>query len=72
MKWIEVKMRELGVTQNPAYKITFFLDSSAMISVDTQKYGVVNVGLFYFFSLFFYRNFVLILGEATRSNMGSF
>lgn len=43
MKWIEVKMRELGVTNNPNYKIAFFLDSSAMISVSTQKYGLVNV-----------------------------
>ncbi|KAJ6222405.1 hypothetical protein RDWZM_000950 [Blomia tropicalis] len=43
MKWIEVKMRELGVTNNPNYKIAFFLDSLAMISVHTQKYGNINV-----------------------------
>ena len=43
MKWIEVKMRELGVTNNPNYNITFFLDCSAMITVSTQKYGIVNV-----------------------------
>ncbi|XP_027201980.1 ubiquitin-like domain-containing C-terminal domain phosphatase 1 [Dermatophagoides pteronyssinus] len=43
MKWIEVKMRELGVTNNPNYKIAFFLDASAMISVHTEKYGVINV-----------------------------
>ena len=43
MKWIEVKMRELGVERNPNYKITFYLDSSAMISVHTQKYGFVDV-----------------------------
>lgn len=43
MKWIEVKMRELGVTSNPNYKITFMLDSKAMISVFTDQYGVVLV-----------------------------
>lgn len=43
MKWIEVKMRELGVTNNPNYKIAFFVDRQAMISVYTQKYGMVNV-----------------------------
>lgn len=43
MKWIEVKMRELGVTTNPNFKIAFFLDSSARISVHTEKYGVINV-----------------------------
>ena len=43
MKWIEVKMRELGVTGNPNYKITFMLDSKAMISVFTEQYGVVGM-----------------------------
>ena len=45
MKWIEVKMRELGVTGNPNYKITFMLDSKAMISVFTEQYGVVGMAL---------------------------
>ena len=48
MKWIEVKMRELGVTNNPNYKIAFFLDSLAMISVHTQKYGNINVSFDHF------------------------
>ena len=43
MKWIEVKMRELGVSGNPNYKITFMLDSKAMISVFTEQYGVVGM-----------------------------
>ncbi|CAG2173440.1 unnamed protein product, partial [Oppiella nova] len=43
MKWIEVKMRELGVEKNTNYKILFYLDSSAMISVHTQRYGLVDV-----------------------------
>ncbi len=43
MKWIEEKMRLLGVNRNPAYKILFYLDYLAMISVHTMKYGVVEV-----------------------------
>ncbi|MBN3302518.1 UBCP1 phosphatase, partial [Amia calva] len=43
MKWIEAKMKELGVTNNPNYKITFMLDSAAMITVHTPKRGVVEV-----------------------------
>jgi len=43
MKWIEVKMRELGVTSNSNYKVAFYLDSAAMISVCTPKYGMVDV-----------------------------
>jgi len=42
-KWIEVKMQELGVTKNDNYKISFFLDCAAMISVYVQEYGLVNV-----------------------------
>lgn len=43
MKWIEEKMKLLGVTTHPSYKIAFYLDSSAMISVHIPKYGVVDV-----------------------------
>ncbi|XP_065352494.1 ubiquitin-like domain-containing CTD phosphatase 1 [Cloeon dipterum] len=43
MKWIDEKMKLLGVTNNPKYKITFHLDSLAMISVHTKKYGVIEV-----------------------------
>lgn len=43
MKWINEKMKLLGVTNNPDYKIAFHLDSPAMISVHTPKYGVVDV-----------------------------
>lgn len=45
MKWVEVKMKELGVTSHPNYKICFMLDSLAMISVHTPKYGVIEVKL---------------------------
>ncbi|KAK3275812.1 hypothetical protein CYMTET_16074, partial [Cymbomonas tetramitiformis] len=39
MKWVEVKMAELRVLSNPDYKITALLDNSAMISVNSEKYG---------------------------------
>lgn len=33
------------MTDNPNYKITFMLDSAAMITVHTPKRGVVEVGV---------------------------
>uniref|UniRef100_A0A8C5PBH0 Ubiquitin-like domain-containing CTD phosphatase 1 n=1 Tax=Leptobrachium leishanense TaxID=445787 RepID=A0A8C5PBH0_9ANUR len=43
MKWIEAKMKELGVSTNSNYKITFMLDSAAMITVHTPKRGLIDV-----------------------------
>lgn len=43
MKWIIEKMKLLGVDKHPDYKIAFYLDSLAMISVHTPKYGVIDV-----------------------------
>ncbi|KAK7111106.1 ubiquitin-like domain-containing CTD phosphatase 1 [Littorina saxatilis] len=43
MRWIEAKLKILGVTNNPEYKICFHLDYDAMISVHTPKYGVIEV-----------------------------
>lgn len=39
MKWVEVKMEQLGVLNHPNYKITALLDHLAMITVqsDTQR-----------------------------------
>lgn len=45
MKWIEEKMKLLGVSTSPNYKIAFYLDSLAMISVHTPKYGLLDVGI---------------------------
>jgi ubiquitin-like domain-containing CTD phosphatase 1 len=42
MKWVEVKMKELGVTTHPDYKITFMLDHKAMLTVNHPKYGVFD------------------------------
>ncbi|XP_054730380.1 ubiquitin-like domain-containing CTD phosphatase 1 [Anastrepha obliqua] len=43
MRCIEEKMKMLGVSSNPNYKIMFYLDSTAMISVYTLERGVVDV-----------------------------
>merc|ERR1712002_381372 len=43
MKWIKAKMEELHVLNNDNYKLCFMLDSLAMITVHTEKYGVVDV-----------------------------
>ncbi|XP_063237171.1 ubiquitin-like domain-containing CTD phosphatase 1 [Bacillus rossius redtenbacheri] len=43
MKWIEEKMKLLGVSTHSCYKIIFYLDNSAMISIHTPKYGVIQV-----------------------------
>ena len=44
MKWIEEKMKLLGCDRHPGYKLAFYLDSRAMISIHAEKYGVVEVG----------------------------
>ena len=43
MKWIEEKMKLLGCDRHPGYKLAFYLDSRAMISIHTEKYGVIEV-----------------------------
>lgn len=46
MHWIECKMSVLNVANNAAYKIIFYLDNAAMITVHTPKHGVVSVSYF--------------------------
>ena len=43
MKWIEEKMKLLGCDRHPGYKLSFYLDSRAMISIHSEKYGVIEV-----------------------------
>ena len=43
MKWIKAKMDELGVSKHQSYKLCFMVDSLAMITVHTSKYGVIEV-----------------------------
>ncbi|PSC72065.1 Ubiquitin-like domain-containing CTD phosphatase [Micractinium conductrix] len=42
MKWVEVKMRELGVSVHPDYKVTAFIDHSCMLTVKHEKYGLFD------------------------------
>lgn len=42
MKWINEKMKVLGVSNNQYYKIACHLDSNAMINVHTSKYGTIT------------------------------
>ena len=49
-----VFVQELGVIDNPNYKITFMLDSAAMITVHTPKRGVVEVPVHTHLFLFIY------------------
>jgi len=42
MKWVKVKMQELGVLSHPEYKVTCMLDHAAMVTVHTEKYGVFD------------------------------
>ena len=39
MKYVEVKMRELGVSSHPAYRLTAFLDHKSMLTVHHKQYG---------------------------------
>lgn len=43
LKWIEAKLQELSLDKADTFKISFILDSGAMITVDSPKYGVIEV-----------------------------
>ncbi|KAJ7002640.1 hypothetical protein D5086_006004 [Populus alba] len=40
MKWVELKMGQLGVVDNPNYKITALLNHSVMITVQSDSCGI--------------------------------
>lgn len=42
MRWVELKMGELGVLNNPNYKITALLDHLAMITVQSDSRGIFD------------------------------
>lgn len=42
MKWVELKMGQLGVLNNPNYKITALLDHLAMITVQSDTRGIFD------------------------------
>ena len=39
-----ISLKELGILDNPNFKICFLLDSGAMITVLSPKYGLIEVG----------------------------
>lgn len=43
MRWVEVKMRELGCMDHPGFKLTCMLDHQAMVTVQHGKYGVFDL-----------------------------
>jgi ubiquitin-like domain-containing CTD phosphatase 1 len=43
MSWIELKMKELGCADHPAFKLCMMFCAGAMIGVDSATYGVLNV-----------------------------
>lgn len=68
--------QELGVSTNANYKITFMLDSAAMITVHTPRRGLIDVsrGLVGTTAVFFSAHFELKLmgaggGETPRKNL---
>ncbi|THU67712.1 hypothetical protein C4D60_Mb05t27610 [Musa balbisiana] len=42
MKWVELKMGQLGVLNNPNYKIAALLDHMAMITVQSDSHGLFD------------------------------
>ena len=45
LEWIEAKLKMLGVSSNPDYKICCYLDADAMIYIYTPKHGVMQVSV---------------------------
>jgi ubiquitin-like domain-containing CTD phosphatase 1 len=43
LSWAQLKMRDLGVTSHPEYKIAGFMHRHAMITVEHPRYGRVEV-----------------------------
>lgn len=39
MKWIDVKLKELGIFSNPSYKVTLTMDYTAMVTIATPGKG---------------------------------
>ncbi|GAB2257796.1 hypothetical protein Droror1_Dr00013956 [Drosera rotundifolia] len=42
MRWVELKMEQLGVLSNPQYKITALLDHLGMITVQSDSHGTFD------------------------------
>lgn len=42
MKWVEMKMKELGVLSHPDYKVTAMVDHLAMITVQSESHKIFD------------------------------
>ena len=55
MKWIEEKMKVLGCDTHPGYKLSFYLDSRAMISIQADRYGVIEVSVIFYLATWMHK-----------------
>ena len=39
MKWVEIKMRELNVSNHAAFRLTALMDHSCMVTIHTARHG---------------------------------
>ncbi|MQM07093.1 hypothetical protein Taro_039927, partial [Colocasia esculenta] len=71
MKWVELKMGQLGVLNNPNYKITALLDHMAMITVQSDSHGTFDckpLGLIWAHFPEFYNSKNTIMFDDLRRN----
>ncbi|KAL5704207.1 protein-serine/threonine phosphatase [Ranunculus cassubicifolius] len=71
MKWVELKMEQLGVLSNPNYKITALLDHLAMITVQSDSRGIFDckpLGLIWGLFPEFYNSKNTIMFDDLRRN----
>lgn len=71
MKWVELKMEQLGVLNNPNYKITALLDHLAMITVQSDSRGIFDckpLGLIWAHFPEFYNSKNTIMFDDLRRN----
>ncbi|KAK3028234.1 hypothetical protein RJ639_037568 [Escallonia herrerae] len=71
MKWVELKMAQLGVLDNPNYKITALLDHLAMITVQSDSCGIFDckpLGLIWAHFQEFYSSKNTIMFDDLRRN----
>ncbi|KAK2966074.1 hypothetical protein RJ640_025570 [Escallonia rubra] len=71
MKWVELKMVQLGVLDNPNYKITALLDHLAMITVQSDSRGIFDckpLGLIWAHFPEFYNSKNTIMFDDLRRN----
>ncbi|CAK9168262.1 unnamed protein product [Ilex paraguariensis] len=71
MKWVELKMGQLGVLDNPNYKITALLDHLAMITVQSDSRGIFDckpLGLIWAHFPEFYNSKNTIMFDDLRRN----